>query len=209
MRYRSLKAAIDDLAATRQLVRIEEEIDPHLEAAEVQRRVYAAGGPAIYFARVKGCRFPMVSNLFGTLDRARFLFRDTLEAVNKLVELKVDPSQAAKRPLHYLGVAKSLWSMRPKSVPRGAVIQNETTVDQLPQLTSWPKDGGAFITLPQVYTEDVERPGWQRSNLGMYRVQLSGNQYRTPTERSDCTIKFIAALAFIMRRRLKAASHFE
>ena len=38
-------------------------------------------------------------------------------------------------------------------------------------------DGGAFITLPQVYTEDADRPGWRHSNLGMYRVQLSGNQY--------------------------------
>ena len=57
MGYRKLRACVDDLAATGQLVRIEEEIDPHLEAAEIQRRVYQAGGPAIYFARVKGCRF--------------------------------------------------------------------------------------------------------------------------------------------------------
>ena len=59
-------------------MRIEEEIDPYLEAAEIQRRVYQAGGPALLFTRVKGCRFPMVSNLFGTLERTRFLFRDML-----------------------------------------------------------------------------------------------------------------------------------
>ena len=68
MGYRTLRQCVDDLAATKQLVRLEVEIDPHLEAAEIQRRVYQAGGPAIYFARLKGCRFPAVSNLFGTIE---------------------------------------------------------------------------------------------------------------------------------------------
>ena len=67
MGYRSLRECVDDLASTGRLVRIEQEIDPRLEAAEIQRRVYAAGGPAVYFARLKGCRFPAVSNLFGTV----------------------------------------------------------------------------------------------------------------------------------------------
>src|SRR5580700_4222271 len=75
MGYRSLRHCLQDLERTNQLVRIEQEIDPSLEAAEIQRRVYQAQGPAVYFARVKGCRFPMVSNLFGTLTRTRFLFR--------------------------------------------------------------------------------------------------------------------------------------
>src|SRR6266542_1435955 len=92
MGYRSLRECVADLERTRQLVRIDQDIDPHLEAAEIQRRVYQAGGPAVYYARVKGCRFPMVSNLFGTLERTRFLFRDTLAAVRHLVELKVDAS---------------------------------------------------------------------------------------------------------------------
>src|SRR5438132_7631914 len=101
MGYRNLQACLNDLAATGQLVRIEQEIDPYLEAAEIQRRVYQAGGPAILFNRVKGCRFPMVSNLFGTLARTRFLFRDTLDAVRHLVELKVDPGNFWKRPWRY------------------------------------------------------------------------------------------------------------
>ena len=71
MGYRNLNQCIADLERTGQLVRIEDEVDPQLEAAEIQRRVYAAGGPAIFFARVKGCRFSMVSNLFGTIDRTR------------------------------------------------------------------------------------------------------------------------------------------
>ena len=159
------------------LVRIETEIDPSLEAAEIQRRVYLAGGPALLFTRVKGCRFPMVSNLFGTMDRTRFLFRDSLDAVRKLVELKIDPGQLAKRPWRYLGVPQTVWSMWTRRVRSGPVIENETTIDQLPQLKSWPNDGGGFITLPQVYSEHPDKPGFQNSNLGMYRVQLGGNDY--------------------------------
>ena len=81
MGYRTLAECVDDLRANGQLITIEQEIDPHLEAAAIQRRVYQAGGPALFFTRVKGTAFPMVGNLFGTLERTRFLFRDTLEAV--------------------------------------------------------------------------------------------------------------------------------
>ncbi len=178
MGYRNLRACLADLERAGQLVRIEQEIDPYLEAAEVQRRVYQAGGPAVFFARVKGCRFPMVSNLFGTIERTRFLFRDTLAAVRHLVELKVDPSAFWKRPWRYRDVPRTLWFLRPKKVARGPVLARQTTIDQLPQLQSWPADGGAFITLPQVYTEDPDHPGPLHSNLGMYRVQLSGGQYQ-------------------------------
>ncbi len=158
-------------------MRIDAEVDPRLEVAEVQRRVYQAGGPALYFSRVKGCRFPLMSNLFGTMDRARFLFRDTLETVRRLVDLKVDPGRAAKAPFRYAAALPGAWSMLPRRVFRAPSMAHETTVDQLPQIVCWPDDGGAFITLPQVYTEHPDRPGWRASNLGMYRIQLSGGQY--------------------------------
>src|SRR5690606_32121741 len=114
MGYRSLRACVDDLAAAGQLVRIEEPIDPNLEAAEIQRRVYQAGGPAVYFANVKGCRFPMVSNLFGTMERARFLFRDSLEAVRRLIELKIDPNHFWRQPTRYFGAPRTALTMLPK-----------------------------------------------------------------------------------------------
>ncbi|MBI2805250.1 MAG: UbiD family decarboxylase [Planctomycetes bacterium] len=177
MGYPSLRACISDLERTGQLVRIDCEIDARLEAAEVQRRVYQANGPAILFTRVKGCRFPMVSNLFGTLPRTRFLFRDMLDAVRHLVELKIDPSAFWKNPWRYRDVPRALWFLRPKYVRSGPILDATTTIGALPQLVSWPNDGGPFITLPQVYTEDVDRPGWRHSNLGMYRVQLGGNRY--------------------------------
>jgi 4-hydroxy-3-polyprenylbenzoate decarboxylase len=177
MGYWNLRACLADLDRAGQLVRINQEVDPYLEAAEIQRRVYQAGGPAVFYARVKGCRFPLVSNLFGTIERTRFLFRDTLRAVRHLVELKVDPAAFWKNPLGYRDVPRTLLHMRPRTVTTGPVLAHQTTIDQLPQLVSWPCDGGAFITLPQVFTEDADRPGWRHSNLGMYRVQLSGGQY--------------------------------
>src|SRR5881398_3427070 len=97
MGYASLSACVTDLERTGQLARVRIEINPRLEAAAIHRRVYAAGGPAVLFERVKGCAFPMVSNLFGTLDRARYLFRDTLETVHRLMELKADPSGVFRR----------------------------------------------------------------------------------------------------------------
>jgi 4-hydroxy-3-polyprenylbenzoate decarboxylase len=175
--YRNLTACIADLERTRQLIRIEQEIDPHLEAAEIQRRVYRAGGPAVFFARVRGTPFPMVSNLFGTLARARFLFRDTLDSLRKLVELKLDPTNLRKRPWRYWTVPLIAWQLRPKFVRSGPILAHTSLLSQLPQLKCWPRDGGAFVTLPEVYTEHPDRPGWRHSNLGMYRVQLSGNAY--------------------------------
>ena len=182
MSYSSLRECVDDLAASGRLVRIEDEIDANLEAAEIQRRVYRAGGPAVYFARVKGCRFPMVGNLFGTIERMRYLFRDTLDSVHRLIELKIDPTLAMRRPLSALGTMWTARRMLPRSVRRGPVLAATTSIAELPQLRSWPGDGGAFITWPLVYTEDPERPGFPRSNLGVYRVQLSGGQYRPNAE---------------------------
>jgi len=182
MAYRSLRACVDDLAASGQLVRIEQPIDARLDAAEIQRRVYRAGGPAILLTNVVGCRFPMVCNLFGTIERARYLFRDALAAVRQMIELKTDPAGAVRRPLRLAGVARSAVYTVPRFCRTGPVLAHETTIDSLPQQVSWPDDGGAFITLPQVYTEDVNRPGWRHANLGMYRVQLSGGAYEANRE---------------------------
>jgi 4-hydroxy-3-polyprenylbenzoate decarboxylase len=168
---------VRDLERHGYLRRVEVPVDPRLEVAEIQRRVYQAGGPALLFSNVIGCRFPMVSNLFGTLERARFMFRDTLAAVRKLVELRTDPGALARRPWRYLGVPLTALRMRPCVRRRGPVLANTCRVSELPQLVSWPDDGGPFITLPLVYSEDPDRPGWVRSNLGMYRVQLGGNAY--------------------------------
>lgn len=178
----SLRQLVEELAAAGHLVTIDDQISADLEAAEIQRRVYASGGPAVFYRNVAGCRFPLVSNLFGTLDRARFIFRNTFDAVRRAIELKVDPTAALRNPVRYWSAPLTAWQMRPKRVSRGAVLAHEIRLSELPQLKSWPSDGGPFITLPQVYTEDVSQPGFGRSNLGMYRVQLAGNSYETDRE---------------------------
>ncbi len=182
MGYHTLRECVDDLEATGQLVRIEQEVDPRLEVAEIQRRVYQADGPAIYYANPKGCTFPLVSNLFGTLQRTKFIFRDTLDAVRGLVQLKIDPTLAMSSPLKHLRSVRAAMHMLPRKVRRGAAVAHQTRISELPQIMSWPDDGGAFITLPQVYTEDPDQPGLKNSNLGMYRAQLSGNEYQVDRE---------------------------
>ena len=179
MSYRSLRHCVNDLERTGQLVRIKAELDPNLEIAEIHRRVYDAGGPALLFERVKGSPFQAVSNLYGTFERTEYIFRDTIKRVQKVIELKVDPTNFFKKPTRYLGAPftalKALPMRRRMRIP---VAYGETTIDQLPQIKSWPMDSGAFVTLPQVYTEDPEKSGVMgASNLGMYRIQLSGNDY--------------------------------
>ena len=183
MGYRNLTDCVNDLDRNQRLIRISDPIDANLEAAEIQRRVYQSGGPAVLFDNVVGCKFPMVSNLFGTMDRARFIFRDTFENVQRAIQLKIDPAEAMRRPLKYWRAPLTALQMRPKHVNSGQVMKNETCLTALPQLKSWPDDGGAFVTLPQVYSEDVRAPGLSRSNMGMYRVQLSGNEYQ-----ADCQV---------------------
>lgn len=177
MGYKSLQECVNDLERNNHLIRIKEEVDPYLEMAAIHLRVYEHQGPALLFENVKGSKFPAVSNLFGTLERSKFLFRDTLEKMQTLVKLKTDPVQAAKKPFKYLDVAFTAFSAIPQKVRSSPVTYGQTQISQLPQIVNWEMDGGAFVTMPQVYTEDLDKPGIMNANLGMYRIQLSGNDY--------------------------------
>ena len=176
--YKSLQAAVIDLEKNNHLIRIKEEVDPNLEIAEIQRRIYSQGGPAILFEKVKGSPFPALTNLYGTEERCRFLFRKTLKGVKSMVQAKTDgPMSILKNLSSMPQLLNSGVSALPLKTSRAKVEWGETTIDQLPAIKSWPDDGGAFITLPQVFSQDPTRPGWRHSNLGMYRVQLTGNDY--------------------------------
>jgi 4-hydroxy-3-polyprenylbenzoate decarboxylase len=184
MAYKSLREAAIDLEKHGKLKRISMEVDPDLEMAEIHRRVFEAGGPALLFERVKGSPFQAISNIYGTYERTDFLFRHTMRAVEKVVELKLDPANFIKNPLRYLGAPFTALKALPLKLPlsMSASTYGETTVDKLPLVKSWGMDGGAFVTLPQVYTEDPEKRGIMGSNIGMYRIQLTGNQYLTNKE---------------------------
>ncbi|WP_257667509.1 UbiD family decarboxylase [Parapedobacter tibetensis] len=183
MGYKSLSECINDLERHGHLIRIKEEVDPYLEMAAVHMRVYDAQGPALLFENVKGTPFPAVSNLFGTLERSQFMFRDTLEKIKVLVDVKSDPMKALRNPFRYTHVATTALSALPWKKRGGAPILHGTTrISQLPQIVNWPMDGGPFVTMPQVYTEDISKPGVMQANLGMYRIQMAGNDYIQDTE---------------------------
>ncbi len=178
MSYVSLEECLLDLEKNGHLIRIKEEVDPYLEMAAIHLRVYEAGGPALLFGNVKGSRFRAASNIFGTFDRSKFIFRDTFQLVQKLIALKDDPVKALKHPLDNLqaglAAAKAFPLKNPFTKP---VLYEEIQIADLPHIHHWPMDGGAFVTLPQVYSEDMDQPGIMKANLGMYRIQLTGNDY--------------------------------
>ncbi len=178
MGYKSLKACLDDLEKNNHLIRIKEEVNPDLEMAAIHLRVHEMGGPALLFENVKGTQFKCASNIFGTLDRSKFIFRDTLEKIQTLIEIKNNPVKALKNPFKYANVSLTALSALPLKNPLSKpVLFKETTIDKIPLIKHWPMDGGAFVTLPQVYSEDIDKPGIMNANLGMYRIQLNGNDY--------------------------------
>lgn len=182
MIYKSTKDCVEDLEKNGHLIRIKEEVDPNLEMAAIHLRVFEKNGPAILFENIKGCEFQAVSNLFGTLERSKFIFRNTFDKVQQLVELKNDPVKAIKSPINNLSAGLLALKSIPKKVSSGPILFKETTIDKLPLIKCWEKDGGAFITLPQVFSLDPTNTSIFSSNLGMYRVQLNGNDYEPNKE---------------------------
>jgi 4-hydroxy-3-polyprenylbenzoate decarboxylase len=182
MGYQNLADCVADLEKNGHLIRIKEEVDPYLEMAAIHLRVYEKQGPALFFENIKGSKFPAVSNLFGTLERSKFMFRDSLAKVENLVALRSDPIKALKNPFKYAGSGLTALSALPLKQSLFKNTFQKTSISAIPQIVNWPMDGGPFITMPQVYTEDADKPGVMNSNLGMYRIQLSGNDYITDKE---------------------------
>jgi UbiD family decarboxylase len=173
-RYPDLRAFLDRLRAGNDLVTIDTPVDAHLEVAEIHRRVIAAGGPALLFTNVTGSPFRLVTNLFGTAQRAELAFGDR---PHRLIARLVDLLSTMMPP-----TASAVWGARDllvdlsrvgtRRVPRGPVTDHVTAnvrLDELPALTCWPEDGGPFLTLPLVYTT---HPDTGAHNLGLYRMQI-------------------------------------
>lgn len=177
---------MNDLAACGDLVVVDCMVDPDQEIGMIQRRAYRSEAPALLFTNVKGTRYPCLANLFGTKERARYVLRHGYKAVEALVSLKADPErlfrEAAKLPGQLFHLARGSFHalpvpVRQKSAP---VMAERIEKSDLPQIVCWPQDGGAFVTLPAVYSQSPGTNwwnGWSKSNLGMYRSQISGNDY--------------------------------
>ena len=172
--FPDLRTFLDQLRRDRDVVEIRAPVDPYLEAAEIHRRVIAAGGPALLFTNVKGSAFPVVTNLFGTARRAELAFGERpFRLIRRLVELAetlLPPTPGALWGARDVG--RELLRVGLKRGGRGPVtevVTGDVRLDSLPALTTWPEDGGPFLTLPLVYTEHPARRG---HNLGMYRMQV-------------------------------------
>ncbi len=159
-------------------MRIKEEVDPHLEMAAIHLKVHEANGPALLFECVKGSEFRAASNIFGTSERSKFIFRKQFKIIQQLIQLRNNPQKIIRQPFSAAKIGIAALSSIPKKISYTKnILQNEIRINDLPLIQHWPADGGAFITLPQVYTEDILKPGSHYSNLGMYRIQLTGNDY--------------------------------
>ena len=176
--YKSLEQALLDLEKAGMLKRIHAEVDPHLEMAEIARENFRQGGPALLFEHVKGSKFRAACNIFGSDERFNFLFRDGFEQTKTAIQFKSNPAEFFRHPSPAKFWKASQAGISSMPMRSGSINDfEECSLSDLPQLVSWPMDGGAFITLPQVATRPSENANILQTNVGMYRIQISGNDY--------------------------------
>ncbi|MCA1622028.1 MAG: UbiD family decarboxylase [Acidobacteria bacterium] len=171
--HRNLRSFLGLLRQESDLVEVGAEVDPDLELAEIHRRVIERGGPALLFKNVKGSRYPVVTNLFGTARRITHAFGPKPEALVRqavhVAESLLPPKPAALWQHRSLALdALKLGTKKVRRAPVTEVADRPARLDELPVLTTWQEDGGPFFTLPLVYTE---HPATRKHNLGMYRMQ--------------------------------------
>jgi 4-hydroxy-3-polyprenylbenzoate decarboxylase len=176
MPFDSLSEFVDALRKNGELREIDALVDPRLEIAEITDRVVKAGGPALLFTNVRGSKFPVLTNAFGTQRRmAGALDAATLDDVADRVRKLLDVAPPGEGFFEKIGALKTLAPLAnaiPQTVREGScqdVVMREPDLTKLPVLTTWPLDGGPFITLPLVITRD---PRDGRYNVGMYRMQV-------------------------------------
>lgn len=174
MSFPDLRRFLDQLRRDGDLVEIRTPVEANQEAAEIHRRVVAAAGPALLFTNIRGAKFPLVTNLFGTSRRAELAFGERphrlIQRLVDLVETLLPPTPGKIWGARDLGFELLRVGMkRGSGGPVTEVVTSDVRLDTLPALTTWPDDGGPFITLPLVFTE---HPDGRGHNLGMYRLQI-------------------------------------
>jgi 4-hydroxy-3-polyprenylbenzoate decarboxylase len=176
MPFDSLRAFVEALRRAGELHCVAAPVDPYLEIGEITDRVVKAGGPALLFTNVKGSEFPVLTNQFGTQRRmATALGAERLDDVAARLRALIDLSPPGPSLGEKLGALKRLAPFAnaiPKTVrsaPCQEIVVRKPDLTKLPVLTTWPLDGGPFITLPLVITKD---PRTSRYNVGMYRMQV-------------------------------------
>jgi 4-hydroxy-3-polyprenylbenzoate decarboxylase len=177
MAYDGMGAFVRALEQRGELVRIRPRVDAHLEVAAIADRVMKGAGPALLFERVSASPFPLLINAFGTQKRMALALgvEDIQEHAGAIEDLVRTRAPSSARELAQLALKlPELAHVPPRPVASGAPCHevvhtgSDVDLDALPILTSWPKDGGPFITLPQVITRDPETG---TRNIGCYRMQ--------------------------------------
>ncbi|MGQ0540579.1 MAG: UbiD family decarboxylase [Blastocatellia bacterium] len=171
--HRNLHSFTDTLRRENEIVEISAEVDPYLEIAEIHRRVIDEQRKALLFTNVKGSKFPVVTNLFGTIKRIELAFgkrpQEFVRRAVEMVEVLIPPKIGKLWGYRDMGLtALKLGTKKVRNAPVLESRQQKVDLNELPFLQLWHEDGGHFITLPLVYTES---PTSGKSNLGMYRIQ--------------------------------------
>lgn len=177
MAYKDLQEFLKLLEKKGELKRIATELDPVLEIAEVTDRVSKAVGPALYFEKPRGARFPVVTNVFGSFPRMHLaLTCDNLDALGHRIDavLEMDKPEGLIDKIKMLPKLAKMAGIFPKTVSSGrcqdvVLTGDDVDLSIMPVLTTWPGDAGPFITLPVVVTKD---PVSGKRNVGMYRMQV-------------------------------------
>ena len=182
--FESLREFIDHLERRGNLVRVSAEVSPELEITEIHTRLLAEGGPAVLFEKVTGSRMPVLTNLFGTVERVAWGMGrepEELRAVGEMLAFfrQPQPPESFKEAVDMVPLMKAALSMKPKTVGRApcqeVVLRGEQIdLSALPVQTCWPGEPAPLLTWPLVVTKG---PGGQREdgfNLGIYRMQVLG-----------------------------------
>lgn len=185
--YRSLHNFLEWLDEKGQLVRIKQPVSTVLEMTEIHRRVLAAKGPALLFEKpllLNGeiSEFPVVTNLFGTVERVAWAMgcqpSQLSELGQRLAFLKQPtPPRGFRDTLEKLPMLKDVMAMKP-SVSRKAKVQkrvyqgNDIDLSRLPIQTCWPGEPAPLITWPLVITRPPDSDSTSDYNVGVYRMQV-------------------------------------
>ena len=177
MKIYSLQDFIKYLDSNGELIRIKAEVDARLEVTEISIRALKEGMPALLFENVKGAKFPLAMNVLASDKRIELaLGKHPDQLGEELITFMEDAMPPGPKVFFkHAGITKRIFSTLPKKTcrPTSQEVVTNPDLNDIPVITSWPEDGGPFITLPQIFTYD---PHDGKRNVGMYRMQIFDGQ---------------------------------
>lgn len=173
MKIYSLQDFIRYLDSNGELIRIKAEVDARLEVTEISIRALQEGMPALLFENVKGARFPLAMNVLASDKRIELALGKHPDRLGEELITFMEEAMPPRPKVFFkhAGITKRIFSALPRKTcrPTSQEVVVNPDLNDIPVITSWPEDGGPFITLPQVFTYD---PHDGKRNVGMYRMQV-------------------------------------